>query len=120
MVTEAKDPGQRETLSKAMVAAEASGGDEAARSEARRALIRTLLAVDPTLPLDEFASEEAGVSRFYGRDALYVTDRGELPKSIIGAFEKTEIVAAWEETRRGLPLRMIRVYACHRYRSLPL
>jgi len=31
-----------------------------------------------------------------------------------------ELVAAWQEERRGLPLRLIWVFACHKYQSLPL
>ena len=89
--------------------------------ENRRALIRALLAVNPNLPLDEYASQEMGVSLFQGRDALYISDHDYWPaSSILRAFEKYELVASWEVTRRGLPLRTIFVYLCRNYRNLPL
>ncbi len=120
----AADPAQRDALAKALDGVNdpklPKDGNEAA--DRRRALIRAMLAVEPSLPLDEYASEEMGVSLFYGRDALYITDgdNDRPPTAIRGGFEKVEMVALWEETRRGLPLRTLRVFACHNYRSLPL
>ena len=90
-------------------------------AERRRGLIRAMLAVDPTLPMDEYASEDWGISLFQGRDALFVSDRPErLPTAIKKGFERVELVATWQEERRGMPLRLIWVFACHNYRSLPL
>lgn len=94
---------------------------EEVRVERRQALIRALLLANPALPLDEYASEQWGVSLFQGRDALYVTDAGKNPPGAIRkAFEKVEPVQVWKLERRGLPLRLIWVFHCHNYRSLPL
>jgi hypothetical protein len=30
------------------------------------------------------------------------------------------MIALWDETRRGLPMRSVRVYLCRNYRTLPL
>ena len=115
------DPIQREALGTALKEMESlKPGDEKA-TEARRALIRALLTINPMLPLDEYASEELNVSLFHGRDALFVSDQPRRPpRAILSGFEKVELVAQWEEKRRGMPLRLIRVFACHNYRSLPL
>jgi len=87
----------------------------------RRALIRAMLEVNPALPLDEYASQEAAVSLFYGRDALYITDQENFPpQAIVGGFEKVEPVASWIVTRRDMPLRAIFVFLCHNYHNLPL
>ena len=118
------DAGKRDALAAALSAATDPAlpkeGTEA--EDRRRALIRAMLAVDPKLPLDEYASEEMGVSLFHGRDALYITDHDEErpPSSIKGGFETVEMITVWQENRRGLPLRPIRVFACHNYRSLSL
>lgn len=118
------DEAQREALQAALAAVEdpavAKGSNEAA--ENRRGLIRALLVADPALPLDEYASEEIAISQFYGRDALYVNDSGgnRIPTPIENAFEEVELAALWQEWRWGLPLRIIRVYHCRNYRSLPL
>ena len=59
---------------------------------------------------------------FLGRTALYITDRAEErpPSSIKGGFEQVEMIACIDQTRRGLPLRQLRVFACRGYRSMPL
>jgi hypothetical protein len=90
--------------------------------EHRRALVRALLAADPSLPLDEYASEEAAVSLFHGRDALYITDHDELhpPTAVRNAFESTKCVGVLQENRRGLLVREFRVFVCRNYHSLPL
>ena len=123
-LTHLSDPVKREALAAALSAVtDPKLSKEGQEAEARRrALIRALLAVDPNLPLDEYASEEAGVSLFHGRDALYITDRAERrpPGAIKSGFEKVELIATLQETRRGLPLREIRVFACRNYRSLSL
>ena len=71
---------------------------------------------------DEFYTEEGGVNVFLGRSALYITDRPEekAPTAIKGGFEQVEMIACIDQTRRGLPLRQLRIFACRRYRSLPL
>jgi hypothetical protein len=76
----------------------------------------------PHIPRDEYYTEEGGVNPFLGRTALYVTDRPEekAPSSIKGGFEQVEMIACIDQIRRGLPLRQLRVFACRRYRSMPL
>jgi hypothetical protein len=80
-----------------------------------------------TVPPDQLAkgsyfTEEMGINPFHGRNALYITDRAEErpPSSVKGGFERTEMIACIDQTRRGLPLRQWRVFACYNYRSLPL
>lgn len=115
------DPSRYATLEAAAkaVATPKKGED---RVELRGTLIAELLKVNPALPLDEYASEEVAMSLFYGRDALYVNDSGgnRIPTAIENGFEKVELVALWAQERWGEPLRVIRVYACRNYRSLPL
>ena len=124
LLAKATDPAQRKALAGAVAAAgdPRVAADSPEAAERRRALIRAMLAVSPALPLDEYASQEMGVSLFHGRDALYISDYEfeQPPTSIVGAFEKVELVANWVETRRGLRLRTIRIFACHNYHSLPL
>lgn len=121
MLPKVADPLLREALATALKEFQGFKPGDAAATEARRTLIRALLAVDPALPLDEYASEELNVSLFHGRDALFVTDQARRPpRAILAGFEKVELVAQWEEKRRGLPLRLIQVFACHNYRSLSL
>ncbi len=73
-------------------------------------------------PREEYYTEEQGVNPFIGKTALYVTDREEerAPSSIKNGFEEVELIRIMEIRRRGLPLRTVRVFACYRYRSLPL
>jgi hypothetical protein len=99
--------------------AEASGPQA---EEAWRRLIVALKAARPELALDEFFTEQRGISLFAGRSALYVTDREERkpPTSIKEGFERVELVALFKQERLGLPLREIRVFACHNYRGQPL
>ena len=75
----------------------------------------------PQISRDEYFTE-GGVNPFMGRTALYITDRAEekAPSAIKGGFEQVEMIACIDQTRRGLPLRQLRVFACRRYRSLPL
>jgi 4-amino-4-deoxy-L-arabinose transferase-like glycosyltransferase len=121
MLPKVTDPVQREALIAALKGLEAFKPGDPKGTEARRGLIRALLAINPALPLDEYASEELNVSLFHGRDALFISDLSRRPpRAITAGFEKVELIAQWEETRRGMPLRLIRVFACHNYRSLPL
>ena len=123
LLPKAADPARRDALAAALAAAnDPKTAGTAEGAERRRTLIRAMLAVDATLPLDEYASQEATVSLFYGRDALFITADGSEnpPTSILGAFEKIEPVAHWFETRRGHLLRPVRVFVCHNYHSLPL
>ena len=74
------------------------------------------------LPQDSYFTEQQGINRFMGRTALYITDRAENkpPSSIKGGFERVEMIACIDQSRRGLPLRQWRVFACYGYRSMPL
>ena len=124
MLPNVADAAKREALAAALKGLEAQGStkpDGEQMAERRRALIRAMLAIDPALPMDEYASEDWGISLFQGRDALFISDRSDrLPTAIKNGFERVELVAAWQEERRGLPLRLIWVFACHNYRGLPL
>ncbi len=121
MLAKVQDPAQRGALEAALKGLDAPAADEQTMADRRRALIRAMLTVNPTLPIDEYASEDWGVSLFQGRDALFVTDRSpSAPEAIVKGFDKVEMVATLSEARRGLPLRLIWVFACHNYRSLPL
>ncbi len=73
-------------------------------------------------PVDSYYTEEQGVNPFIGRDALYITDRaeGRPPTAIKNGFERVEMIALLQITRRSLPLRELRIFACYKYRSLPL
>lgn len=76
---------------------------------------------DPNAPIDIMSeNSEEGVSLFAGRNALYVTDRPEdSPPSIIKeTFAKWEMLAIYDQTRRGLPLRQIRIFLCQTYKPL--
>lgn len=71
---------------------------------------------------DEYYTEELGANAFLGRTALYITDRaeGRPPTSIKGGFERVEMIACIDFARHGLPMRQIRIFACHRYRQVSL
>jgi len=66
---------------------------------------------------DPIYTEEEGYNPFKGRSALYITDRDEekAPSSIKQGFERWEMIACIDETRRGLPLRQLRIFACYNY-----
>lgn len=67
-------------------------------------------------------SSEEGLSHFAGRTALYITDRPEEnpPRIFKATFEKCELIAVYDQTRRGLPLRQIRIFTCKNYKPLSL
>jgi hypothetical protein len=73
-------------------------------------------------PKDEYYTEEGGYNPFIGRTALYITDRAEErpPSSIKRGFERVEMIACIDFARRGLPLRQLRIFACHNYRQVSL
>ncbi len=124
MLPGVEDAALKERLSKALAEAGKADpkdtGDDAVF--ARKELVSALLAADPTLPVDEYASEEAAISLFHGRDALFITDApgDDPPSALQKGFEKVEVVALWHEKRRGLPLREVRVFVCRNYHTLPL
>jgi hypothetical protein len=120
------DPAQAKNRAALEAALTAIPGDkprtDPAAAEPWAALTRALRDAAPELGLDEYYSEEEGLSLFVGSNALYITDRAEErpPSSIGNAFERTEMIAHVRQERRGLPLRELRIFACHNYRSLPL
>ena len=73
-----------------------------------------------TRPGEEYYTEEMGYNPFLGRTALYITDRAEQrpPSSIKRGFERTEMIACIDQTRHGLPLRQLRIFACYRYKQI--
>ena len=66
---------------------------------------------------DTLFTEEQGYNPFKGRTALYITDRAEenAPSSIKEGFERWEMIACIDQSRRGKPLRQLRVFACFNY-----
>lgn len=66
---------------------------------------------------DNIYTEEQGYNPFRGRTALYISDRAEekAPSSIKEGFERWEMIACIDQTRRGMPLRQLRVFACYNY-----
>jgi hypothetical protein len=70
----------------------------------------------------EVYTEENGVNLFMGRTALYVQNgaRLEPPRNIRSAFDTCERIATVEVSRYGEPVRKLHVFACHKYRTLPL
>ena len=74
------------------------------------------------LPADAYFNEADGINPFHGRTALYITDRAEErpPSSVKEGFERIEMIACIDQTRRGEQVRQWRVFACYGYRSVPL
>ncbi|MEQ1859850.1 MAG: glycosyltransferase family 39 protein [Chthoniobacteraceae bacterium] len=66
---------------------------------------------------DTIYTEEQGYNPFKGHTALYITDRAEVkaPSSIKDAFEQWEMIACIDQTRRGQPLRQLRIFVCTNY-----
>lgn len=63
---------------------------------------------------DIIFTEEQGYNPFKGHTALYITDRaeGKAPSPIKNGFEHWELIACLDQTRRGQPLRQLRIFAC--------
>jgi hypothetical protein len=76
----------------------------------------------PGTKADAYDTEEPAVNLFVGRDALYITDKPNesADTAIKSGFERVDIFAIYEISRRGLPLRTLSVFACHHYRTLSL
>ncbi|MHA3773297.1 ArnT family glycosyltransferase [Verrucomicrobiota bacterium sgz303538] len=114
------DPQLREELARTLAALppdEESASPKGA--DAWRNYFRALRALRPELAIDESFVEQHGVNLFAGRSALYITDRSEEkpPSSIKSGFEHVEMIACIDLMRRGLPLRQIRIFACHNYKG---
>ena len=73
-------------------------------------------------PAEQYYTEEMGYNPFLGRTALYITERAEerAPSSIKRGFERVEMIACIDQSRRGQPLRQLRIFACHRYKQVDL
>jgi hypothetical protein len=63
-----------------------------------------------------------GYNPFLGRTALYITERAEerAPSSIKRGFTSVEMIACLDQTRRGQPLRQLRVFLCRNYKQIDL
>ena len=112
------DDAHRTALTSALSALEIPG-KPAEETERRRQFIVALNAAAPHLKIDEYFTEAMGYSPFIGRTALYITDReeGKPASSILREFARAEMIACIDITRRGLPLRQLRVFACYDYRQ---
>ena len=113
----------REEVAQTLAAlAEAEKSNPANAPDAKRALVRALHQAAPKLPLDESFVEEQGPNLFAGRTALYLTDHGEdrPPSAIQQGFERAEMIACIDITRRGLSLGQLRIFACYNYHGLSL
>jgi 4-amino-4-deoxy-L-arabinose transferase-like glycosyltransferase len=73
-------------------------------------------------PEGETYTEENGINRFVGRDALFVRsgEKNHVPHNIRAAFESTEPVGTIEVSRYGKVIRLWQVFLCRNYRTLPL
>src|SRR5688500_5385622 len=74
------------------------------------------------LPDGEVYTEEGGVNQFNGRSALYVQSGKSpvVPHNIRAAFQSVDRIATIEVRRFGVVMREWNVFACRKYRSLPL
>lgn len=66
---------------------------------------------------DTIYTEEQGYNPFKGHTALYITDRAEdkVPSSIKAGFARWEMIACLDQSRRGAPLRQLRIFVCENY-----
>ena len=73
-------------------------------------------------PAGGYYTEEDGVNPFMGRNALYITDDIDdtPPSALQRGFERVEMIKLFNITRHGLPLKQIRIFACHNYQTVPL
>ncbi len=112
------DTPTRTALTSALSTLEKPGTPEE-ETEHRRQFLIALKAAAPQLPIDEYFTESMGYSPFIGRTALYITDREESKpaSSILREFARWELITQIDLTRRGLPLRQLRVFACYEYRQ---
>ena len=112
------DAPQRTALTSALSTLEMPGTPDE-ETERRRKFLIALKAAAPELPIDEYFTEAMGYSPFLGRTALYITDRAENKpaSSLIREFARWEMIARIDITRRGLPLRQLRVFACTDFRQ---
>ncbi len=112
------DAPQRTALTAALSALESPGtpGEE---TERRRQFLIALKGADPQLAIDENFTEAMGYNPFLGRTALYITDRaeGKPASTLLREFADWKLLTRIEITRRGFPLRQLRVFACTDFRQ---
>ncbi|HEX8372816.1 MAG TPA: glycosyltransferase family 39 protein [Chthoniobacterales bacterium] len=72
--------------------------------------------------IDPFNTEQAGVNRFMGKTALYVTDRaeGKPAEVLMRGFKRWEYFGEREIMKHGLVVRKMRFFICYNYQTLPL
>ena len=115
----ALEPAPRAALTAALAGLEVPGTPEQ-ETLGRVRFLKELKEAAPHLGIDEQSSEEMGFSPFTGRTALYITDRVKEKKpasSLMREFGRWKMIAEFEITERGLPLRQFRVFACSDYRQ---
>ena len=114
----ALDPATRTALTATLAVLDEPGTPEQ-ETERRRQFLLALKTAAPQLAIDENFTEAMGSNPFLGRTALYITDRAEnKPDStLLREFARWEMIARIDITRRGLPLRQLRVFACTDYRQ---
>ncbi|MCE9609794.1 MAG: glycosyltransferase family 39 protein [Chthoniobacter sp.] len=112
------DTAPRAKLATALAGLEVTGTPEE-EMRRRRIFLMALNDAAPQLAIDENFTEAMGYSSFLGRSALYITDRpeGKPDSTLIREFAHWEKIADIAITRRGLPLRQLRVFACTDYRQ---
>lgn len=113
------DPARRAELSAALATLDKPGTPEEETLQRVR-FLTALHAAAPQLGIDVQSSEEMGFSRFTGRTALYITDRKRETKpasSLMREFRAWRVIAEFETSESGLPLRKFRVFACSDYRQ---
>jgi hypothetical protein len=112
------DATNRAALTNALAALDEKGTPDE-ETERRRQFLATFKAAAPQYEVDESFTEVMGYNPFIGRTALYITDRDERRPAevLMREFGRWEKIAEIEITRRGLPLRTLRVFACYEYRQ---
>jgi len=112
------DAPQRTALTTALAALETPGTPDE-ETERRRQFLIALKAAAPQLQIDEYFTESMGYNPFLGRTALYITDRpeGKPASTLLREFAGWKMISRIAITRRGLPLRQLRVFACTDFRQ---
>ena len=112
------DPATRAALTATLAVLDEPGTPEQ-ETERRRQFLLALKAAAPQLAIDENFTEAMGSNPFLGRTALYITDRaeGKPDSTLLREFARWEMIARIDITRRGLPLRQLRVFACSDFRQ---
>lgn len=112
------DAAQSTALTAALSTLEVPGTPDE-ETERRRQFLVALAAAAPQLPIDVNFTEAMGFNPFLGRTALYITDRaeGKPDSTLMREFASWEMIERIAITRRGLPLRQLRVFALTDFRQ---